>query len=136
MPTEDFYADKIFKMVESGMGLVRPWGVLDSANKDFLSFELAFFYFFIYDYKMLSKLDSKLSKLHDIVLGAQLAALSTIESGMNGEQADKLARAVIDQANYGESFGHGLGHGIGLSVHELPRIGPGSSDMDALVDRK
>lgn len=60
MSKENFYADKIFKMVEDGMGLVTPWGILDSADKDFLSFELAFFYFFIYDYKMFSKLDNKL----------------------------------------------------------------------------
>lgn len=60
MSKENFYVNKIFKMVEDGMALVRPWGILDSADKDFLSFELAFFYFFIYDYKMFSKLDSKL----------------------------------------------------------------------------
>jgi len=45
MSKENFYADKIFKMVEDGMGLVTPWRTLDSADKDFLSFELAFFYF-------------------------------------------------------------------------------------------
>jgi len=60
MYKEDFYVDKIFKMVEDGMALVTPWGILDSADKDFLSFELAFFYFFIYDYKMFSKLDNDL----------------------------------------------------------------------------
>ena len=45
MSKENFYVNKIFKMVEDGMALVRPWGILDSADKDFLSFELAFFYF-------------------------------------------------------------------------------------------
>ncbi|MCK4400906.1 hypothetical protein KAW08_01215 [bacterium] len=38
MSRENFYAEKIFKMVESGMNLVTPWGMLDSADKDFLSF--------------------------------------------------------------------------------------------------
>ena len=60
MSKENFYADKIFRIVDDAMGLIKPWGLLDSADKDFLSFELAFFYFFIYDYKIFSKLDSKL----------------------------------------------------------------------------
>lgn len=60
MSKEKFYVNKIFKMVENGMDLVVPWRVLDSADKDFLSFELSFFYFFIYDYKMFNQLDSEL----------------------------------------------------------------------------
>ncbi len=51
---------------------------------------------------------------------------------MNGDQADRLARTVIEQANYGDAFGHGLGHGVGLETHESPRLGPNSSDL--LVD--
>lgn len=62
MSKEEFYANKIFKMVEDGMGLIRPFGILDSADKDFLSFELTFFYYFIYDYKMFCKLDNELRR--------------------------------------------------------------------------
>ena len=76
--------------------------------------------------------DKTFSKIYDIVLGAQLTALATIEAGMNGGQADLLARAVVEQANYGEAFGHGLGHGVGLEAHESPRLGPNSQDL--LVD--
>lgn len=76
--------------------------------------------------------DKTFSKIYDIVLGAQLTGLSTIVSGMNGDQADRLARTVIEQAKYGEAFGHGLGHGVGLEAHESPRLGPNSPD--ALVD--
>jgi Xaa-Pro aminopeptidase len=76
--------------------------------------------------------DSEYSKIHDITLGAQLAAIEMIESGMTGENADKIARGIIEQASYGNSFGHGLGHGIGLATHELPRLGPRSNDL--LVD--
>jgi len=73
--------------------------------------------------------DNMFSKIYNIVLGAQLAALATIVAGISGEQADKLGRNIIEQANYGEAFGHGLGHGIGLETHESPRLGHGSSDM-------
>ena len=62
MSNENLYADKVLKMVEQGMGLIKPWGTLDSADKDFLSFELAFFYFFIYDYKVFSQMDNDLRK--------------------------------------------------------------------------
>jgi Xaa-Pro aminopeptidase len=73
--------------------------------------------------------DNMFPKIYNIVLGAQLTALATIVAGMSGEQADKLSRNIIEQANYGEAFGHGLGHGIGLEAHELPRLGHGSADM-------
>jgi Xaa-Pro aminopeptidase len=48
---------------------------------------------------------------------------------MSGEQADRLARTVIEQANYGDAFGHGLGHGVGLAPHEMPRLGTKSADI-------
>jgi Xaa-Pro aminopeptidase len=76
--------------------------------------------------------DKTFSKIYDIVLGAQLTALSNIVAGMNGDQADRLARTVIEQANYGDAFGHSLGHGVGLETHEAPRLGPNSSDI--LID--
>jgi Xaa-Pro aminopeptidase len=73
--------------------------------------------------------DKKFGKIYDLVLGAQLTAIATIEAGMNGEQADSLARTVIEQGGYSENFGHGLGHGIGLAAHEAPHLGRGSEDV-------
>jgi len=73
--------------------------------------------------------DKTFAKIYDLVLGAQLTAIATIEAGMSGEQADALARTVIEQGGYGEAFGHGLGHGIGLAPHELPRLGRESSTV-------
>ncbi len=72
--------------------------------------------------------DTTFRRIYDIVLGAQLTAMATLQVGMSGEQADRLARAVIEQANYGDAFGHGLGHGIGLAPHEMPRLGARSTD--------
>lgn len=76
--------------------------------------------------------DKTFSKIYDIVLGAQLTALATVGAGMSGDQADRLARVVIEQSSCGEAFGHGLGHGVGLQAHESPRLGPDSPDV--LVD--
>jgi Xaa-Pro aminopeptidase len=50
------------------------------------------------------------------------------ESGMYASQADQLARSVIEEAGYADAFGHSLGHGVGLAVHELPTLGPSSSN--------
>jgi len=72
--------------------------------------------------------DKTFNKIYDIVLGAQLTAMAMIKEGMTGEEADSLARVVIEEAGYGEAFGHGLGHGIGLVPHESPRLGPNSPE--------
>ncbi len=72
--------------------------------------------------------DDTFNKVYDTVLEAQLAALATAREGMSGGEIDNLARTVIKQAGYDEAFGHGLGHGIGLAPHELPRLGPNSSE--------
>ncbi|MBN2186028.1 MAG: aminopeptidase P family protein [Dehalococcoidia bacterium] len=73
--------------------------------------------------------DRTLQEIHGIVLKAQTAAISGIESGMDASQVDGLARAVIEQAGYGDAFGHSLGHGVGLEVHEAPTLGSNSPDM-------
>ena len=72
--------------------------------------------------------DETFSKMYDIVLGAQLAAVAMTGEGMSGEEADRVARIVIEEAGYKEAFGHALGHGIGLSPHEAPRLGPNSAE--------
>ncbi len=77
----------------------------------------------------LGKGDNTFHGIYDIVLGAQLTAMATLQVGMNGEQADQLARTVIAHAGYEENFGHGLGHGVGLADHEEPRLGPSSSSI-------
>ena len=68
-------------------------------------------------------------KVYDIVLGAQLTAIATVEAGKTGEMGDALARKVIQEAGYGESFGHGLGHGVGLVIHEHPRVSPTAQNV-------
>jgi len=73
--------------------------------------------------------DDTFNKVYDTVLRAQLEAIALITEGMSGDQADSLARTIIEQAGYGEAFGHGLGHGIGLAPHEQPRLGPKSPEI-------
>ena len=61
-------------------------------------------------------------------LAAQEAALSAVRPGATGEEVDRAARTVIEEAGYGERFLHGTGHGVGLEIHEAPRLSPGRED--------
>jgi Xaa-Pro aminopeptidase len=72
--------------------------------------------------------DDTFREIYNITLDAQLTAMSIINVGMTGDQADRSARTIIENAGYGEAFGHALGHGVGLAPHELPRLGPGSAE--------
>ena len=44
-------------------------------------------------------------------------------------EIDRAARAIIDEAGYGEYFIHRTGHGMGLETHEMPDISPGSDQV-------
>lgn len=64
-------------------------------------------------------------RIYETVLAAQLAALDAIRPGKTGQEIDRVARDVIEQAGYGAYFTHGLGHSLGLEIHEDPRFAPG-----------
>lgn len=61
-------------------------------------------------------------EIYDVTLRAQETGLAAIATGTTGREVDAAARAVIEQAGYGDRFGHGLGHGVGLEVHEGPTL--------------
>jgi Xaa-Pro aminopeptidase len=66
---------------------------------------------------------AELRKIHDVVRQAQEAGIDAVRGGVTGIQADQAARAVIEDAGYGDRFVHGLGHGVGLEIHEGPWLG-------------
>jgi Xaa-Pro aminopeptidase len=61
-------------------------------------------------------------KVYDAVLAAQEACEAGLKPGLNGKQADALARDALTAAGYGVQFLHSLGHGLGLEIHEDPRL--------------
>ncbi|RVW03432.1 M24 family metallopeptidase [Rhodococcus spongiicola] len=61
--------------------------------------------------------------LYDLVARAQAAGCAALAPGVDVGSVDSSARAVIDDAGYGDLFLHGLGHGVGLEIHEAPGIG-------------
>lgn len=72
--------------------------------------------------------DETFRKVYKTVLDAQAAAMSIINEGISGHDADSTARKIIEKAGFREAFGHALGHGVGLAAHELPRLGPNSKE--------
>ncbi|MGQ3414307.1 M24 family metallopeptidase [Natrinema sp. LN54] len=65
-------------------------------------------------------------RVHDTVKEAQQAAIDAIEPGVTAGSVDRAARAVIEDAGYGDAFVHRTGHGVGLEVHEPPYIVAGN----------
>ncbi len=61
-------------------------------------------------------------EIYNIVLDAQLNAVSAIKSGIMCSDVDLAARNIIENSGYGEFFGHSTGHGVGLEIHESPTV--------------
>lgn len=65
-------------------------------------------------------------EVYDVVLSAQKAALAALKPGALASEVDRVARDIICDAGFGDSFGHALGHGVGLLIHEPPTMNPKS----------
>lgn len=73
----------------------------------------------------INSVDPALERVYRVVQEAQEAAVRAVRPGITTGKLDAVARNIIADAGYGESFGHSLGHGIGMEVHELPAVKKG-----------
>jgi len=71
--------------------------------------------------------DPEVVRVHGIVREAQQAAFEAVRPGVPCEEIDRVARAVITDAGYGEQFIHRTGHGIGVTTHEPPYLVEGEA---------
>ena len=71
----------------------------------------------------LGRADDRYRQVWQWVLEAQRTVEERLRPGMNGQEADAVAREVFRQVGQEDRFGHGLGHGVGLAIHEEPRMG-------------
>jgi Xaa-Pro aminopeptidase len=71
---------------------------------------------------------------YTIVLRAQEAAIAAIKPGARIGDIDAAARAVIDQAGFGDSYIHGIGHQIGLEVHDVTPDGALQEGMVVTIE--
>jgi Xaa-Pro dipeptidase len=69
-------------------------------------------------------------KVHRLIMQSQAAGIAALKAGSaTCEQVDKVAREVVAEAGYGETFRHRLGHGIGWDVHEPPFLTRGDGTL-------
>jgi Xaa-Pro aminopeptidase len=66
-------------------------------------------------------------RVYEVVRAAQQAGFEAVRPGAACQDVDRAARAVIDEAGYGDLFTHRTGHGIGVTVHEPPYIVEGET---------
>jgi Xaa-Pro dipeptidase len=66
------------------------------------------------------QVDDEYRKIHTIVQAANAAGRAAAKPGFPCAGVDIAARAVIQNAGYGEYFTHRTGHGIGMEPHEDP----------------
>jgi Xaa-Pro aminopeptidase len=68
-------------------------------------------------------------EVHDVVRRAQQAGFEAVRPGIECQEIDRVPRAVITEAGYGEYFIHRTGHGIGLTTHEPPYMVEGEAQI-------
>ncbi len=67
-------------------------------------------------------IDPELRRIYNTVKLANQQGKAISRPGATGQDIDRAARQVIEEAGYGEYFIHRTGHGLGLEVHEHPYI--------------
>jgi Xaa-Pro dipeptidase len=68
----------------------------------------------------------RIRELHEHTRGGAKVARETVEPGRELQTIDQAARAVIEEAGYGDYFPHRVGHGLGLEGHEPPYLVEGN----------
>jgi len=74
----------------------------------------------------IGELEEELARVYEVVRAANGAGRAAAGPGVVAEEVDRAARALIEEAGYGEYFIHRTGHGLGLEVHEPPFIVAGN----------
>jgi Xaa-Pro aminopeptidase len=79
---------------------------------------------------LVGRVSPRIKQIYKVAYEAQQAAIKFLRPGVTTQQADRVARDVIDAAGFKDQFGHGLGHGIGLEIHELPAMRKTGADEE------
>ena len=105
------------RQLQVGDLLVIDWGVLVDEYPSDITRTFA-----------VGQIDPELKHIYEIVKLANAAGKQAAKPGASGQDVDRAARKVINDAGYGEQFFHRTGHGLGLEVHELPNMVEGNQE--------
>lgn len=75
------------------------------------------------------EIDEELKVIYEAVRAANKAGRQQVAPGNTASSVDEAARAVIEEADYGEFFTHRTGHGLGLEAHEAPYMRAGNKKV-------
>jgi Xaa-Pro dipeptidase len=70
--------------------------------------------------------EERLREIYEVVRQANAAGRAAVKPGVQAQEVDRAARAVIESAGYGEFFSHRTGHGLGIETHEPPYMVEGN----------
>ena len=77
------------------------------------------------------EIEAELKHIYETVKLSNSMGKKAAKPGATGQDVDRAARKVIDDAGYGEQFFHRTGHGLGLEVHEEPNMVEGN--LESLI---
>ncbi len=69
----------------------------------------------------------EIKNIYEVVKQANAAGRAAARPGASGQDVDRAARKVIEDAGYGQFFTHRTGHGLGLEGHEPPYMVEGNT---------
>jgi Xaa-Pro aminopeptidase len=70
----------------------------------------------------INKIPDEVKSLKAATEEALMETENVLKPGMNGAEADEVARAIFRRENLEHHTLRGLGHGVGLAIHEWPRL--------------
>jgi len=78
---------------------------------------------------VVGELPARFAEFYAVLKEAQRRAVEAVRPGVGAEEIDRVGRAVIADAGFGEAFIHRIGHGIGIEEHEDPYVVEGNSTL-------
>lgn len=72
--------------------------------------------------------EPRMREVYETVLRSAKTCEQALHAGLNGREADALARDVLVKAGLGEYYIHSTGHGVGLQIHEGPNLSQRASE--------
>jgi Xaa-Pro aminopeptidase len=75
---------------------------------------------------VVGEVPARFAEFYGVLEEAQRLAVEAVRPGLRAEEIDRVGRAVISEAGFGDAFIHRIGHGIGIEEHEDPYVVEGN----------